>query len=190
LRRSAAGRLRAHRHFGRHCLAHGEYVRSAELLRSAFNLRPDDSTVLSLAVPALDAAGDRTAAEATAREAVVGLRHQLELNPDDVRAHYMLAGMFARLGQHEAGKVHVEAALRLRPNEYATLYNAACYYSLAGETERAIDLLERACESGGSRDWFEHDSDLDPLRGIPRFQRLVAQLDLSGATGTNTDETG
>jgi len=179
----------AHLHFGRHCLARGEYVRAAELLRSAFNIRPDDSTVLSLAVPALDAAGDRDAAEATAREAVVGLRHQLELNLDDARAHYMLAGMLARLGQREAGKVHVEAALRLRPNEYATLYNAACYYSLAGDAERAIDLLERTCDlGGGSRDWFEHDSDLDPLRGHPRFQRMMARL--SGNAAAVADNSG
>jgi adenylate cyclase len=173
----------AHLHFGRHCLARGEYVRAAELLRSAFNIRPDDSTVLSLAVPALDAAGDRGAAEATAREAVVGLRHQLELNADDARAHYMLAGMLARLGQREAGKVHVETALRLRPNEYATLYNAACYYSQAGDAERAIELLERACELGGSREWFEHDSDLNPLRDHPHFQRMMDRLAGIGTAG-------
>jgi len=68
--------------------------------------------------------------------------------------------------------------LRTRPDDYSTLYNAACYYSLAGDVEHAMDLLERACESGGgSRDWIEHDSDLDPLRTNPRFQRLLAVLD-------------
>ena len=29
---------------------------------------------------------------------------------------------------------------------------------------------------GGSRDWFEHDSDLNPLRSHPRFQRMMARL--------------
>ena len=178
----------AHVYYARHCLAHGEFVRSAELFRSAFNLRPDDSTVLSLAVSALDASGNRSAAEATAREAIAGLTHQLELNPDDARAHYMLAGMLARTGQREAGKTHVEAALRLRPDEYSVLYNAACFFSIAGETERAIDLLERIWKSGGSPGWFEHDSDLDPLRGNPRFQRLLAQLNPAGATGTDKND--
>jgi len=167
----------AYHHFARHCLSHGQYERAAELFRAAFALRPDDSTVLALAVSALDASGDKASAETTAREAEAGLRHQIELDPDNARAHYMLGGMLARLGQREAGKVHVEAALRLRPDDYSTLYNAACYYSLAGEAERAIELLERACDlGGGSRDWFEHDSDLNPLRSHPRFQRMMARL--------------
>jgi adenylate cyclase len=176
----------AYHYFARHCLSQGQYERAAELFRAAFNLRPDDATVLALAVSALDASGNKVAAEATAREVVAGLRHQLELDPDDVRAHYMLAGALARLGQHEAGKVQIEAALRLRPDDYTTLYNAACYYSLAGEAERAIDLLERACDlGGGRRDWFEHDSDLDSLRDDPRFLRLLARLDPSGAAATD-----
>ena len=170
----------ANYYFARHCLAHGDYARAVELFRSAFAVRPDDYTVPALAVAVLDRAGDHAGAEATAREALEGLKHQVDLDPDDPRANYLLAGMFARLGQREAGIPYVEAALRARPDDYATLYNAACYYSLAGDVEHAIGLLERACESGGgSRDWFEHDSDLDPLRANPRFQRLLAALDES-----------
>ena len=172
----------AYHHFARHCLSHGQYERAAELFRTAFSLRPDDSTVLAQAVAALDASGNKEVAEATAREAEAALRHQIELDPDNARAHYMLAGILARLGQREAGKVHVETALQLQPADYATFYNAACYYSLAGEVERAVDLLERACElGGGSRDWFEHDSDLNPLRDHPRFQRMIARLAGNGS---------
>jgi adenylate cyclase len=179
----------AYLHYARHSQSQGQYQRAAELFRAAFNLRPDDSTVLALAVNALDASGNKAAADVTAHEAEKGLRHQVELDPDNARAHYMLGGMLARLGQREAGKVHVEAALRLRPDDYSTLYNAACYYSLAGEAERAIDLLERACElGGGSRDWFEHDSDLNPLRSHPRFQRTMAQL--AGSAAAVADNTG
>ena len=179
----------AYHHFARHCLSQGQYERAAELFRAAFNLRPDDATVLALAVSALDASGNKAAAEAVAREVVAGLRHQIELDPDNVRAHYMLAGSLARLGQREAGKVEIEAALRLRPDDYTTLYNAACFYSLAGEPERAIDLLERAFGlGGGNRDWFEHDSDLDPLRSHPRFQHMMERL--AGRAAAVADNTG
>jgi len=176
----------AHYYFARHCLAHGDYPRVAELSRAAFAIRPDDSTVLVLAVMALDASGNRAAAEEVARECEAGLLHQLELDPDDARAHYMLAGMLARLGRREEGKPHVEKALRLRPDDFSTLYNAACYYAQADDAERALDLLETACRfGGGSRDWIEHDSDLDALRDHPRFRRLLAGLDAAG-----TDKTG
>ena len=175
----------AHYYFARHCLAHGDYARAVELFRSAFAVRPDDYTVPALAVAVLDRVGDHAGAEALARVALEGLKHQVDLDPDEPRANYMLAGMFARLGKREAGIPYVEAALRARPDDYATLYNAACYYSLAGDVERAMGLLERACESGGgSRDWFEHDSDLDPLRSNPRFQQLLARLD-DGANKTS-----
>ncbi len=167
----------AHYYFARHCFAHGEYVRAAQLFRSAFAIRPDDYTVLALAVPVFDRIGEHAQAEAMAHEALEGLKHQVELGVADPRANELLANMFARLGQREAGMPYAEAALRARPDDYSTLYNAACYYSLAGDTERALELLERACKfGGGSRDWIEHDSDLDPLRDNPRFQKLISDV--------------
>jgi adenylate cyclase len=173
----------ANYYFARHCLVTGNLRRAADLFRAAFEIRPDDGTVPALEVSALDALGDRERAETVAREAEAALRRQLELDPHDARAHYLLAGMLARLGQREAGRVHVETALRLRPNEYTTLYNAACYYSLAGESDRAIELLERIVATGsGARGWFENDHDLDPLRGDPRFQALLARMEREPAT--------
>ena len=167
----------AHYYFARHCLAQGNYERAALLFRSAFAVRPDDYNVLALAVPVFDQLGQRATAEAMARQASEGLRYQLELDPANARANYMLAVMHARLGQRELGLPYIEAALRLRPDDYSTLYNCACFFSKVGDVERAIDLLERACESGGgSRDWFEHDHDLDALRDSPRFQKLMAQM--------------
>lgn len=167
----------AHYYFARHCLAHGSYVRAVELFRSAYALRPDDYTVLALTVAVLDRIGDHAAAETRAREALEGLRYQVELDPEDSRVNNLLAGMLARLGQREAGVPYVEAALQLRPDDYGTLYNAACFFSQAGDSARALDLLERACEfGGGNRDWIEHDSDLDPLRDHPRFLGLLGRL--------------
>jgi adenylate cyclase len=65
----------------------------------------------------------------------------------------------------------------MRPDDFATLYNVACYYSLAGDCERALELLERAIRLGGGYyDWIMHDSDLAALRELPRFQQLVGKL--------------
>jgi hypothetical protein len=45
-----------------------------------------------------------------------------------------------------------------------------------------LDVLEQACKlGGGSRDWIEHDSDLDALRESPRFKALLARLDSGDA---------
>jgi hypothetical protein len=54
-------------------------------------------------------------------------------------------------------------------------YNLACYLALAGETDAALDELRVAREL--NRDnvmkWLPHDTDLEPLRGDPRFAELA-----------------
>jgi adenylate cyclase len=103
---------------------------------------------------------------------------EIAADPENGRALYLAAGMQVRLGDTEGGRRNIEAALRLQPDDFGTLYNAACTYTHMGENERALGLLERAVATGGGfRDWLEHDSDLDGLRGLPRFQSILARLD-------------
>jgi len=50
-------------------------------------------------------------------------------------------------------------------------------YALAGETSKALDILDRAVGTGqGFRAWMESDPDLDALRSSPRFQQILARL--------------
>ena len=54
---------------------------------------------------------------------------------------------------------------------------AGCYHSLAGDADRAIDLLEHAARHGeGSRAWLAHDGGIDPIRHLPRFEALMRGL--------------
>jgi Flp pilus assembly protein TadD len=53
-------------------------------------------------------------------------------------------------------------------------YNLACYLSLSGKTEQAIDHLRRACADDDSiRQWAKQDSDFDPIRSDPRFKEII-----------------
>jgi adenylate cyclase len=52
-----------------------------------------------------------------------------------------------------------------------------------GETDKALDLLERWVETGmGSAGWLRADRDLDTLRESPRFAAILARLE----NGTTT----
>src|SRR5205814_2136470 len=95
-------------------------------------------------------------------EASAAASKALDLAPEPVnaRVHDMVAGVLQRAGRAEEGREYAEKALRMRPDDFATLYNVACYYSLAGDCERALGLLERAIRLGGGYyDWIMHDDD-------------------------------
>ncbi len=127
---------------------------------------------------AADSMGDGAHATVLSRQALERALAEADLDPENGRARYLAAGLQVRLGDTEAGKRNAEAALRMRPDDYGTLYNAACVYAQVGEFDRALDLLDRAVATGqGFREWIDHDHDFDVVRQLPRFQEIVARLD-------------
>ena len=167
----------AHWYFGRHCFVRGEDARAIELFEAAHRVQPDEFQALALAVGAADRLLDRARGDDIARRALAACLYRIEIDPENSRAHYFAATLLDRLGDKEGGRRNAEMALHLRPNDYDTLYNCACYYSLAGDPTRALDLLERAVATGqGFREWIEHDSDFNSVRALPRFQEILARL--------------
>ena len=71
-----------------------------------------------------------------------------------------------------------DALWPMDPDDRLAKYNVACFYSLVGEHERAIDLLVQLL-SGATHEtkrWVKHDSDLDPIRSHPRFAKVLELL--------------
>jgi Flp pilus assembly protein TadD len=53
-------------------------------------------------------------------------------------------------------------------------YNLACYLSLSGKTEQALDHLRRACADDDSiKEWARQDLDFVPIKSDPRFKEIV-----------------
>lgn len=167
----------AHYYFARHLFARGLDARSIEQFEAAHRTRPDEFQALTLAVAPADALGDHARADDLARRALTLALAEAEMDPENGRARYLAAGLQLRLGDKEGGRRNAEAALRLRPDDFGTLYNVACFHALAGESDRALDLLDRAIATGqGFRDWIEHDHDLESLHALPRFREILARL--------------
>jgi adenylate cyclase len=80
-----------------------------------------------------------------------------------------------RLGQVEEAKQWMTTSMRNAPMDSIIQYNGACFFSLAGEAEKAIDCLENCLIKVGniSREWLEHDSDMDNIRDHPRYAKIV-----------------
>jgi TolB-like protein/cytochrome c-type biogenesis protein CcmH/NrfG len=163
--------------YGRHLWGSGRTREAAEMFEEAARKNPEDYASMALLLTVCLGTGDEERARAVARQVVEAVERRLRHDPGDARALYLGAGSYAHLGERERALEYVARALELYPDELATLYNAACMYARMGEKERALDLLDRAIAGGrGSRQWIDHDSDLDSLRADPRFQEIVGRL--------------
>jgi len=123
-----------------------------------------------------DSADAHEAREVDRRTLVLIERH-VELHPDEPRPLYLGAARLAYLGQRERAIEWARRAQAMDPEDPGVLYNVACGFSLAGLVDEAIQCLEKAQRNGlAQRAWLEHDSDLDPLRGDPRFQDVLERM--------------
>jgi adenylate cyclase len=171
------GLFDAWHYYARDCYSRGEYARAAELFQRAHRARPDDFTPLVFASSSLHALGDEAGSRVLAERAANGLLRQCELEPDNLRAHYLAAGVLLQVGRAEEGRRLSEHTVKVAPNDFSALYNAACFHSMAGEPDVALDLLERALAKGnGFPGWMRHDTDFDAIRAHPRVQALLARI--------------
>ena len=168
----------ANYYYGRHCFTAGHLGRAIELLEAAHRTRPDEFQALALAAGMAFGSAQPERGMQLARQTLGVALHQVEIDPENVRAYYFAALMQLHLGDVDAGRSNIEIALALRPDDYGTLYNSACFHALAGEHSRALDLLERAISTGeGFPEWIAHDTDFDSLRDLPRYRALMARLE-------------
>ncbi|RFB89191.1 hypothetical protein B5K08_19720 [Rhizobium leguminosarum bv. trifolii] len=67
-------------------------------------------------------------------------------------------------------------AIAIDPDDIVAQYNLACVYSVLGDVDQTIDLLQKLLphRSVYHIKWFGNDSDLDNIRGDRRFQKLLA----------------
>ena len=73
-------------------------------------------------------------------------------------------------GDPEAAVQIMEDVLAERPDDPRALYDTACFESLAGRREDALEHLRRALEADPSlRELVPDDPDLDPIRDDPAF---------------------
>jgi adenylate cyclase len=88
--------------------------------------------------------------------------------------------------ERDRAKVWVARALAIDPDDLVTLYIIACVYSNLGELDPAIDLLEKVLpyQIPEMLVWFRNDSDLDAVRGHPRFQKLLETVGTKRTTTT------
>jgi serine/threonine-protein kinase len=126
--------------------------------------------------------GDTARARAYADSARVGYDEQLAATPGSAQRHILRGLALAYQGRKAEAITAGERTVALAPIT-RDAYNGAYYrhqlariYLLAGEPEKALDQLEPLLKIPYylSPAWLRIDPTFAPLRGNPRFERLVA----------------
>ncbi len=109
-------------------------------------------------------------------EAAKAYGEWVKAHPDDAIA-WMRLGVSQAAIQDPAAAESLERAVGLGADSAADLYNVACGYALLGQTEKALDWLDRAVSAGfTNRSQIENDSDLASLRDTERYRRILDRL--------------
>jgi serine/threonine protein kinase/tetratricopeptide (TPR) repeat protein len=163
--------------YARQAFASGDLPKARTLYEEAMRVRPEDFFAPLLVAQVYQELGRPEDARAARERGVALVAKHIDLHPDDARALYMGANGLVALGEMDKGLEWARRARRIDPDDPMLLYNLGCIHALAGDAENAIDCLERAA-SGGllQKGWYEHDGDLDPLRGHPRFKALLERM--------------
>jgi adenylate cyclase len=161
----------AHYFYARTCFAQGKLEEAARIFQRAADITPDDYQALLVLTGIQRSLEREQAMKMAAREGVARAERELSLHPGNARPAYLGAVGLAVLGELDRAEEWAERALTIDPDDCLTKYNVACFCSLVGEHERAIDLLVELLPRATHerKRWVKHDSDLDPIRSHPRF---------------------
>lgn len=111
-------------------------------------------------------------------EAMAVLDRTIEVYPDSAINRVGRGVVLARQGKRPDAVRDAEDAL-IRDTKAPIMYMAACIYALTTRQERtdrfrALELLSNALQRGFGLDIVDTDTDLDPIRGLPEFKKIVA----------------
>jgi adenylate cyclase len=161
-----------------------QYDDAIRYFEKAAAVVPTEFTAASFASQAHEAKGDVAGARAASKNALARIEKVIAAEPDHGRALGYGAGLLAGLGEGERAKEWIERGTLLDPNNTILHFNFVCALACLREIDAALDLLARVIDkaSKGWLIWLDNDTDLDPLRGHPRFTEIVATAKARFAT--------
>ena len=163
----------AHYYYARACFSQGKLDQAALLLEQAAAVRPESIDVLSMLGGIYRGQKRQQLQKETFKRCLDAVENHLEFYPGDIRPLLLGATALIELGEAKRGLDWTRRALELDSQDPNVLYNAACAFSISGELEEALTCLEKSLPFCADRSWVDHDSYLDPLRSLPRFQKLL-----------------
>ena len=155
----------------------GQHEKAAELYCRAAQARPEDYQTLALGALMFEYLDNQERAQELYREYIERATRALELNPNDARAMVLGALVYQKLGDKETGIAWLRRAQAANPDSSNVFYNSACFHSLAGDVEVALDCLEKAADLGArNKRMWESDKDFETIKDHQRFKALLERI--------------
>jgi tetratricopeptide (TPR) repeat protein len=152
----------------------GEYDKAADRYALAANFAPNDYIVWgNLADAYYFGTEFKQVAGVTYKRALALAEQQLSVNPDDGEAMSFVAYSNARLGNRDKALEYDALAREKAPDVMYVYYNSALVHAQFGQTEEALDALERAVALDYQVDLLPLDPAFEDLREEPRFRQLI-----------------
>lgn len=97
---------------------------------------------------------------------------------DDPEITSLLGAAYVKADQRDKALACLEKLKQIQTHQFVRNYLFTNIYAALGDNATALDHLEKAADGGETPDttWIKVDPLFDPLRGEPRFQKLVAKL--------------
>jgi adenylate cyclase len=146
------------------------YEKAVELVETDFHAW----AMLSTCYMALD---DQKKLREAAAMMVSESEKAVQQDPSNGAALGILAGGHALLGDEERAREWIDRALLIDPDNLNMRYNFACVLSGSlKDADGAIKMLETTLSLAGAQQVrvADTDTDLDPIRDDPRFQKMIA----------------
>ena len=147
-----------------------QYANAAQQLRDTLEMDPSNGLVHLILGQTYEYMGNTEAALTEFREAA-------RLSPGTPLMTAGLAAEYARSGNRpEALKLLASLSVQAQ-HEYVSPYYIAVVYAALGESNQALDWLDKAyADRSNGMVFLKMDPDLDPLRGNPRFKAIQKKL--------------
>jgi len=162
--------------YARHFKLKGDSEASIRYFERAVEIRPDDYVSAMFLASANRALGRPADAVRWARTGLRLAEGMLDRHPENAGPAHRGAILLAYLGERDRARDWAARALVIDPDDIVAHLNVACAYSVMGDHDEALDLLEKILPHSTwyQRAWLERDPDFDPVRDHPRFREIFA----------------
>lgn len=163
-------------HLGIINLTQRDFQSAATAYSKASKVRGDDLQSNMMLMNCLSKLGLEEELTSISLKALAIAKRRLKLNTTDAPAIYIGAFSYIHMNRVEEALPWLQQAEEIKSADPRTTYNLACAFSMVGNVDKALELMEQSIQAGRPvrmLDWALYDPDLELTRKDPRFDEVI-----------------